>query len=958
MTGQLAKRVLLIGWDAADWRVINPLMDAGKMPALQSLIEHGVMGNLATLHPVLSPMLWTSIATGKRPYKHGILGFSEPTPDGTRVRPVSSRSRKTKALWNILHQNGLKSHVIAWWPSMPVEPIDGVMISNHYHQAVGPLNEPWPLAPGTVHPPQLAETFAKLRFHPLELTAEEILPFIPRAAEIDQERDKRLSMAMKTLAEASSVHAAATWAMENQPWDLIAVYYDAIDHFCHGFMKYHPPRQTHIPEQDFELYKDVVQGGYRYHDMMLARLLELAGEDTTIILVSDHGFHPDHNRPITIPNEPAGPAVEHRDFGIFAMAGPNIKHDELIYGASLLDVTPTVLTLFGLPVGEDMDGKPLAQAFKIAPEINRIPSWDAVEGEAAMHPAEAQSDPLAEQAALQQLIALGYIDKLDDNREQAVAGTAQELRYNLARAYMDGDRHAEAVPILEELYASTPDEHRFGVQLALCYQAMNWIRSLGVLVEKMHERRVEQAHAAREKLKEWNTKLAERKAEPGNTDKSAAELLNENERREWLRLRGEAAISTYDVEYLRGYVKMAERDYRGALAHLSAAEKAGPHRPRLHIQIGEAYLKLRRYADAERTFNKAAAIDPENPHVHLGLARSYLGRGRATRATEEAIRAVSLTYHFPLAHYVLGLALARLKRYDKAAEALEVAVAINPNFRQAHLRLVRLYTRRLDEPEKAAEHQRLVQAIRQAARRGRSQETVVPTALAVSAPISTHLAVHRPAGADKQPFVTVVTGLPRTGTSMMMQMLTAGGLPILTDGQRAADADNPRGYYEYKPTTRLRTERSWLKEAVGRGIKIVAQLLPFLPSEHQYRVIFMRRNLDEVLASQRIMLERLGRETASVLPEQLHAVFQQQIRQIELWLAKQLNVQTLFVDYEGVLQDSAATARAVNAFVGGNLKLNAMAAAVAPVLHRQRRKELINAGDTTAIKSSITATGY
>src|SRR5699024_4478148 len=137
------------------------------------------------------------------------------------------------------------------------------------------MDQPWPLAPGTVHPPQLAKTFADLRVHPLELTAEEILPFIPRATEIDQDQDKRLGMVMKTLAEASSVHTAATWAMAHQPWDLMAVYYDAIDHFCHGFMKYHPPRRLHISEHDFELYQHVVQGGYRYHDMMLARLLEL-----------------------------------------------------------------------------------------------------------------------------------------------------------------------------------------------------------------------------------------------------------------------------------------------------------------------------------------------------------------------------------------------------------------------------------------------------------------------------------------------------------------------------------------------------------------------------------------------------------------------------------------------------------------------------------------------------------
>ena len=123
-------RVLLIGWDAADWRVIHPLLDAGKLPALERLVNRGVMGNLATLQPVLSPMLWTSIATGKRPYQHGVLGFVEPTPDGRGVRPVSGTSRKTKALWNILSQEGLYSNIIGWWPSHPVEPIRGAMVSN------------------------------------------------------------------------------------------------------------------------------------------------------------------------------------------------------------------------------------------------------------------------------------------------------------------------------------------------------------------------------------------------------------------------------------------------------------------------------------------------------------------------------------------------------------------------------------------------------------------------------------------------------------------------------------------------------------------------------------------------------------------------------------------------------------------------------------------------------------
>ena len=99
MTEPLAKKVLLIGWDAADWKVANPLLDQGLMPTLDDMINHGVMGNLATLRPVLSPMLWNSIATGKRPDKHGILGFMEPDPQTGGVRPTTSTSRKVKAIW-------------------------------------------------------------------------------------------------------------------------------------------------------------------------------------------------------------------------------------------------------------------------------------------------------------------------------------------------------------------------------------------------------------------------------------------------------------------------------------------------------------------------------------------------------------------------------------------------------------------------------------------------------------------------------------------------------------------------------------------------------------------------------------------------------------------------------------------------------------------------------------------
>ena len=125
-------KVLLIGWDAADWEHITPLLEEGLMPTLDAFINRGVMGNLATLQPILSPMLWNSVATGKLADKHGIHGFVEPDPVNGGARPYTSTSRKCKALWNILSQSGLRSNVVGWWASHPAEPINGTVVTNAF----------------------------------------------------------------------------------------------------------------------------------------------------------------------------------------------------------------------------------------------------------------------------------------------------------------------------------------------------------------------------------------------------------------------------------------------------------------------------------------------------------------------------------------------------------------------------------------------------------------------------------------------------------------------------------------------------------------------------------------------------------------------------------------------------------------------------------------------------------
>jgi predicted AlkP superfamily phosphohydrolase/phosphomutase/tetratricopeptide (TPR) repeat protein len=697
MSSPLAKKVLLIGWDAADWKIINPLLDQGLMPTLDDFVNHGVIGNLATLRPILSPMLWNSIATGKRPDKHGILGFMEPDPQTGGVRPVTSTSRKVKAIWNILTQRGYKAHVLGWFAGHPAEPINGISVSDLFPYAVGPLDKPWPLPPGAVYPESLRDQFAALRMHPAEVSEAAILPWIPRAAEIDQEKDKGLQSFAKILSENCSIHNAATWILQNQPWDFLAVYYNGIDHFCHAFMHYHPPRMEGIPEDRFEIYKDVVNGAYRFHDMMLQTLLDLAGPGATVLIVSDHGFHSDHLRPRGIPMEPAGPAVQHRQFGIVCMKGDSIKQDERIYGATLLDVTPTILTLFRLPVGEDMDGRVLVQAFEKPPGVQRIPSWEQEAGECGMHPSDLRMDPAAAQAVLQQFVALGYIQPLSEDQEKAVAMAVREQQYNLARVYLDSRRYLEALAIFEELVKQGPDEARFLQHLAQCHlalerraEAKDLLQKLMTLKPKVRERAKQGAQAEAEPVAEPEVQVA---AEvPATPEATAAE---------------EAARPRPWADLLMGIIQFEEGDMDAALACLLKAETADPHLPDLHLRIGETYLRQKRIDDADRAFQRALEIDGDSPEAHLGLAVVRLRQRRNEEAAEQALLAVGLQHFLPLGHFYLGIALARLGHRDRAALAFETALSMLPGLLAAHRWLAALYTQPGGDLEKAVRHREI-----------------------------------------------------------------------------------------------------------------------------------------------------------------------------------------------------------------------------------------------------------
>jgi len=184
--------------------------------------------------------------------------------------------------------------------------------------------------------------------------------------------------------------------------------------------------------------------------------------------------------------------------------------------------------------------------------------------------------------------------------------------------------------------------------------------------------------------------------------------------------------------------------------------------------------------------------------------------------------------------------------------------------------------------------------------------------------------------------VTVVSGLPRSGTSLAMQMIHAGGIPALTDGQRTSDDSNPRGYFELERVKQLKQDKSWLDDAAGKVVKVIHLLLAELPDDRRYRVVFMQRDLREVVQSQATMLARSGRAGGQLPPERLIAVYEQQLKTVEQWLAARPNFSVLRVPYAQLVSDPSGVVPTVNAFLGGTLDEARMRAAVDPGLHRNK----------------------
>jgi len=433
-------KVALIGLDGAWWEVIDPLIESGRMPVLKSLVDRGVRAECQTIKPTLSPLIWTTIATGKMPDKHCITSFRVWTfpITGTvlpltqvpgsmtelewmlgrviRVTPINSTFRMSEAVWNILSEAGLSVGVLNWWASYPAEPVNGYAVSDHalYNKALQLMSDK-EFQPDmrSVFPPQLLPELEPLVVNPMEVPVDSIARFIHFQTVQDREaytnaqdyeilrNDFPMAMFKFSYPEDVTMVRAALYLLKTRPQpDFFAIYLDGLDAMQHWYLPYYFADQHRdiLTPENIARFKDLVTGYYVYLDGVLGQFLAALDSNTTVIIVSDHGF--DHGI------LPGARIYDHLSAppGVFVMAGDGVKHGATISNASVKDITPTILYLFGLPIGKDMDGRVLTEVVSQEPApVSYVDTYDTRDrGRGRMESSQ------MDKAILERLRALGY----------------------------------------------------------------------------------------------------------------------------------------------------------------------------------------------------------------------------------------------------------------------------------------------------------------------------------------------------------------------------------------------------------------------------------------------------------------------------------------------------------------------------------------------------------------------
>jgi TolA-binding protein len=589
----MASPLLMVGWDAADWKILHPLIDSGEMPVLQRIVETGASGALLSIQPQVPVAQWTSIATGKRPWQHRVCHPIANLTGANEAVPVAAAQWRSLALWEMLAQRGKRSLVVGWPATHGAQTENTLMVSDRYARpTAGPGVKPWPpAASGTYWPEKISASLGSLRMSPEDVQVDTISHYIPEWRKIDQKRDRRLGQLRFFLATDFSHQAAMIRLLFSERWDFAAVRFPALGAISQLFLPYRPPRPDWVPEVEFRLYQDVIRSACLQLDQMLGELIQATGPAASIMVVSAHGVSA---RPL--PPE-SGRSGDHESwkspYGIFAACGPAFAKDALVLGATVLDVVPTILTYFGLPIGDDMEGRVLIEGFAKTPDVTRRPSWEHGQARApALEESGSEANP------------------------KGTASLQRESDWNLARSYLDATRYEEALQILDRLFRSFPERTELGQSLFHCQLTMQKLseaaETLQVLLEALPS-------GVWSLLPEAELCVARKQMLEARALAKQAWNFRPNHP-EALRRLGMLFLR------LREWIALAE------LSEL--ALKLDENEPLAWLGLAEAQLRKRLAAEAAEAALRAIELNYYMPQAHFVLARALVAQGKWQQAFE------------------------------------------------------------------------------------------------------------------------------------------------------------------------------------------------------------------------------------------------------------------------------------------------------------------------------------
>ncbi len=456
---QTPARTIVLGIDGLDPQTIDLLMAEGRMPNFARLRQDGAYGRLISSRPILSPIIWTTIATGKPPAEHGIGHFVAVNESTGESLPVTSTMRKVKAVWEILSAAGRSIGVVGWWATWPAETVQGEIVSDHtcYHFLFDEGRTGDQDKAGLTHPPELADEIAPMIRRPTDLTSADVAPYVDVSAEEfarDFRFDDDLGHFRWALATAQSYAAIGEHLWTTRHPDNLMVYIEGVDSTSHlfGHLFRSEGLAGELAEQH-QRYGRAVEQMYLYADRIVGRYLDLMDENTTLVVLSDHGFQLGvlHDDPSKTRSMQRVSERYHRIEGILYMYGRAVARHARIEQPTLLDITPTLLTLAGVSPAQDMPGRVLTEALEQAPTARSVATWEDGTRAAGAATADASVDP----AILEHLQALGYLDTASPTGDRNMA----------AMAFQSGD-FARAEKLYRALIEQSPDDGPLRTSLA------------------------------------------------------------------------------------------------------------------------------------------------------------------------------------------------------------------------------------------------------------------------------------------------------------------------------------------------------------------------------------------------------------------------------------------------------------------------------------------------------------